>query len=85
MQVWSNDRYRAALHRVLANSDAERFSVPFFFSPAYSTDYAPLTTTFDRETPARYRKINWGEFYRKRADGDYADRGEEVQISHYGI
>ena len=85
VQVWSNDRYRAALHRVLANSDAERFSVPFFFSPAYSADYAPLTTTFDRETPARYRKINWGEFYRKRADGDYADRGEEVQISHYGI
>jgi isopenicillin N synthase-like dioxygenase len=83
VQVWSNDRYRAALHRVIASSDAERFSVPFFFSPAYSTDYAPLPTTIDRDTPAHYRSINWGEFYRKRAAGDYADFGEEVQISHY--
>jgi isopenicillin N synthase-like dioxygenase len=83
VQVWSNDRYQAALHRVIANAEAERFSVPFFFSPAYSTDYAPLATTVSSRTPARYRPINWGDFYRRRAAGDYADFGEEVQISHY--
>jgi isopenicillin N synthase-like dioxygenase len=83
VQVWSNDRYTAALHRVLASTEAERFSVPFFFCPAYSTDYAPLPTTFDSATPAHYRAINWGEFYDLRAAGDYADLGEEVQISHY--
>ena len=85
VQVWSNDRYKAALHRVLANTEAERFSVPFFFCPAYSTDYAPLPATTGRHAPARYRAINWGEFYRLRNAGDYADYGEEVQISHYGI
>jgi isopenicillin N synthase-like dioxygenase len=83
VQVWSNDRYQAALHRVLANSEAERFSVPFFFCPSYSADYAPLPTTVDATTPAHYRRINWGEFYALRAAGDYADYGEEVQISHY--
>jgi isopenicillin N synthase-like dioxygenase len=83
VQVWSNDRYRAALHRVVANAGAERFSIPFFFSPAYSTDYAPLPTTVSETRPAHYRAINWGEFYRKRTDGDYADIGEEIQISHY--
>jgi isopenicillin N synthase-like dioxygenase len=83
VQVWSNDRYQAALHRVLANSAAERFSVPFFFSPAYSAEYAPLPTTVDALHPARYRAINWGEFYRERTAGDYADHGEEIQISHY--
>lgn len=82
-QVWSNDRYTAALHRVLASSEAERFSVPFFFSPAYSAEYAPLPTTIDETHRPRYRPINWGEFYRKRTAGDYADVGEEVQISHY--
>jgi isopenicillin N synthase-like dioxygenase len=82
-QVWSNDRYRAALHRVIANSDAERFSVPFFFTPAYSTDYAPLPTMVGERSPAHYRSINWGDFYQKRSAGDYADYGEEVQISHY--
>lgn len=85
VQVWSNDRYHAALHRVLANSDSERFSVPFFFCPAYSADYAPLSTMVNVRTPPRYRSINWGEFYDLRAAGDYADYGEEVQISHYQV
>ena len=39
----------------------------------------------DAQNPARYRSINWGEFRALRADGDYADYGEEVQISHYQI
>jgi isopenicillin N synthase-like dioxygenase len=85
VQVWSNDRYRAALHRVLANTDAERFSVPFFFCPDYSANYAPLRSATLRHEPVHYREINWGEFYARRTAGDYADIGEEVQISHYGI
>jgi isopenicillin N synthase-like dioxygenase len=85
VQVWSNDRYQAALHRVIANANAERFSVPFFFCPAYSADYAPLPTAVGEMTPPRYRRINWGEFYNSRAKGDFADYGEEVQISHYRI
>jgi isopenicillin N synthase-like dioxygenase len=83
VQVWSNDRYRAAVHRVLANANAERFSVPFFFNPSYETEYAPLPTTIGARHPARYRAINWGEFRARRAAGDYADHGEEVQIYHY--
>jgi len=85
VQVWSNDRYRAALHRVLANPNAERYSVPFFLSPSYETDYAPLPTTVDKSHPPHYRAINWREFRHLRAAGDYADQGEEVQISHYAI
>ncbi len=85
VQVWSNDRYLAPLHRVRANAERERFSVPYFFNPAYGTDYAPLPATVDAEHPARYRPINWGEFRARRAAGDYADCGEEVQISHYAV
>ena len=47
VQVWSNDRYKAPLHRVVANADKEWFSVPFFFNPGYSTSYAPLPSTID--------------------------------------
>ena len=82
-QVWSNDRYRAPLHRVLANADAERFSAPFFSNPAYSAVYEPLPSTIDARNPPRYRPINWGEFRSHRAAGDYADHGEYHQISHY--
>jgi isopenicillin N synthase-like dioxygenase len=85
VQVWSNDRYRAALHRVLASSDAERFSVPFFLNPSRDASYAPLPTTIDAQHPARYRAINWHEFRARRAAGDYADLGEEIQITAYRI
>ncbi len=85
VQVWSNDRYRASLHRVLAHPERERFSAPFFLNPAYTTDYAPLPGTVDAGHPARYRPINWGEFRRGRAAGDYADVGHEIQISDFAI
>jgi isopenicillin N synthase-like dioxygenase len=85
VQVWSNDRYFAALHRVLANAGEPRFSIPFFLSPEYRTNYAPLETTISEDRPARYREINWGEFRRGRARGDFADYGEEIQIGQYRI
>jgi isopenicillin N synthase-like dioxygenase len=85
VQVWSNDRYQASLHRVIANASAERFSAPFFFNPAYETDYAPLPSTVSGRRPARYRPINWGEFRAGRAAGDYADSGEEIQIGRYRV
>ena len=83
VQVWSNDRYTAALHRGLVSAEAERFSAPFFFNPAYSTQYAPLPSTVDARHPPRYRPIHWGEFRARRAAGDYADRGDYHSISHY--
>lgn len=85
VQVWSNDRYAAALHRVLVSSEKDRYSAPYFFNPAYATTYAPLPSMVDEQFPARYRPINWGEFRSRRADGDYADYGAEVQISDYAI
>ncbi len=85
VQVWSNDRYPAALHRVLVSSEKSRFSAPYFFNPDYRTTYAPLPTVVDERHPARYRPINWGEFRMRRADGDYADYGAEIQISDYVI
>ncbi|AQK64240.1 gibberellin 20-oxidase4 [Zea mays] len=33
IQVWSNDRYESAEHRVSVNSARERFSMPYFFNP----------------------------------------------------
>lgn len=85
VQVWSNDQYVAALHRVIASAEKARFSIPFFLSPNFRTNYAPVPTMITDERPARYKAINWGEFRKLRGDGDYADLGEEVQIEHYRI
>ncbi len=85
VQVWSNDRYPASLHRVTASAAARRYSAPFFFNPSYAASYAPLPSVVGASAPPRYRPINWGEFRGHRAAGDYADLGEEVQIGHYRI
>jgi isopenicillin N synthase-like dioxygenase len=85
VQVWSNDCYQAALHRVVTSTQRARYSAPYFFNPRYETDYAPLPSMVDADHPARYRAINWGEFRALRADGDYGNYGEEVQVSHYRI
>jgi isopenicillin N synthase-like dioxygenase len=79
VQVWSNDLYRAPPHRVLAMDRQERISIPFFYNPSYEADVRPLA-----EEP-RYRPLNWGEFRRRRADGDFADYGTEVQIAEWRI
>jgi isopenicillin N synthase-like dioxygenase len=83
MQVWSNDIYRAAIHRVLAMNNFDRFSIPFFYNPAASTIVRPLPGTVTAARPEAYRPIQWGEFRGKRTDGDYADYGAEIQIEQY--
>lgn len=80
MQVWSNDLYTAPQHRVIAMDRVDRFSFPYFCNPSYHAIIAPLGAA-----DPHYRPINWGEFRRKRADGDFADYGSEVQISDYRI
>lgn len=80
VEVWSNGRFRAPLHRVLANSISERFSAPFFYNPSTGTDVVPLVGT-----RPEFRSVNWGEFRAARAAGDYADQGQEAQISDYRI
>ena len=84
MQVWSNDLYPAALHRVRPITDRARLSVPFFFNPSYDTDCAPLAFLVGEEGP-HYRPVNWGVFRKARTDGDYADYGKEIQLEDFRL
>ncbi|NND66503.1 MAG: hypothetical protein HKN19_02850 [Halioglobus sp.] len=83
MQVWSNDTYRAAIHRVRAMHENARYSIPFFFNPAADCSVSPLPTMVEAAGEGRYRPIVWGDYRGKRSDGDYADYGDEVQIAQY--
>ena len=83
MQIWSNDRYQAAVHRVRSMAGRPRYSIPFFFNPAYPTNVDPLRTA-DAGRP-RYRTVNWGEYRQIRADGDFADYGHETQIADFRL
>ncbi|KAI9906645.1 hypothetical protein PsorP6_016265 [Peronosclerospora sorghi] len=83
LQVWSNDKFIAPLHRVLAHSDADRFSAPFFYNPSYKTHVKPIVLT-EGEEP-KYRSLSWREFRLARFQGDYANRGKEIQIDDFRI
>lgn len=83
-QVLTNGRAQAPVHRVLASRPGRRrYSAPFFYNPSPAADIAPLQQFVDSQHPALYHPINWAEFRGRRFAGDYADQGEEVQISHY--
>lgn len=80
MQVWSNDRFIAAKHRVLESKSQPRISAPYFYNPSYATVCSPLVSD---EQDGHYMPINWREFRDGRAAGDYANQGEEIQISWF--
>ncbi|KAK8624978.1 hypothetical protein V6N13_089862 [Hibiscus sabdariffa] len=86
MQVWSNERYQSVEHRVIANSEKERFSIPFFFNPAHYTIVKPLEELTSEEDPPRYRPYKWGRFFVTRKGGNFKKLDvENIQISHFRI
>ncbi len=85
LQVWSNDRFRSPIHRVIASDSRERYSAPFFLNPTYDAVCAPLPGLVTGATPARFRPVSWSHFRDQRSAGDYDDYGQEIQIDDFRI
>ncbi len=85
LQVCSNDRFVAPLHRVVASAERSRYSAPFFLNPGYDAVYAPLPEILAPGEGSHYRPISWAHFRDQRSAGDFADYGDEIQISDYRI
>jgi len=84
MQVWSNDRWRAAVHRVTPMRHRSRYSIPWFGNPARDTVIEPIAA-LATDAP-RYRPFTWREFMGGRASDNFADYGtDDIQISHYAV
>lgn len=83
MQVWSNDRYRSPVHRVLAHHERERISIPYFLNPNY--DAVCRSYLSQSDFAPHYLPFMWGEFRRLRFQGDVADTGEEIQIDEWRL
>ena len=83
LRVWSNDRYRSPVHRVLARTDRERFSAPFFFNPRYDTLCSPLAGREESRFTPRFREVSWAHFRDQRSAGDFADYGSEIQVEDF--
>ena len=82
MQVWTNDRYRAAVHRVLPMDAADRLSIPYFFNPRIDAVVEPVDELVTG-TPV-YRPFVFRDFINARGADNYADAGvDDVQITDY--
>uniref|UniRef100_A0A2N9G2Z0 Isopenicillin N synthase-like Fe(2+) 2OG dioxygenase domain-containing protein n=1 Tax=Fagus sylvatica TaxID=28930 RepID=A0A2N9G2Z0_FAGSY len=64
LQIISNEEYKSAEHRVLANAHGEpRVSLAVFFSPGNREDmYGPLPELISPEKPAIYRQFTLTDF-----------------------
>jgi isopenicillin N synthase-like dioxygenase len=84
MQVWTNDRYRAALHRVLPMTTSTRMSVPYFSNPPHDCVVAPIADV--TSASLRYRPFAFRDFIAARGADNYADLGaDDTQISDFRI
>jgi isopenicillin N synthase-like dioxygenase len=84
LQVWTNDRCTAGMHRVLpVQSPAGRYSTPFFYQPRYDAQIKPWVGD---DGTAHYRTFSWREFIRGRVSDNFADYGaQDIQIDRYKL
>ncbi|KAK6135696.1 hypothetical protein DH2020_030573 [Rehmannia glutinosa] len=84
IQVWSNEKYQSVEHRVKVNSEKERFSIPFFFNPAFYTMVEPLEELVNEQNPSKYKAYSWGKFLSTRKLSNYKKLDvENIQIHHF--
>jgi isopenicillin N synthase-like dioxygenase len=84
MQAWTNDRYRAAVHRVVPMTRNRRFSIPYFQNPARETIIEPMPEL--SSTGARYRSFAWKEFMAARAYDNFTDLGtDDTQVTDFRV
>ena len=82
MQVWTNDKYVAAIHRVTKRTAKARYSTPYFYNPKRDAIIEPLEQISDEEPI--YVPFTWKEYIQGRVDDNYTDLGEEdIQISRF--
>ena len=76
MQVWSNDAYESVEHRVVVNSEKERFSIPFFYL-SHETEVKPLEKLINEQNPWKYRPYKWGKFLTHRKNTNFKKQNVE--------
>jgi isopenicillin N synthase-like dioxygenase len=84
MQSWTNDRWRAAVHRVVPMTRSRRFSIPYFSNPNRDAVVEPVPELCAHGP--RYRAVAWRTFIQARTYDNFTDLGaDDTQMAHYRI
>ena len=57
MQVWTNDEYVAAIHRVTKRTEKVRYSTPYFYNPKRDAVIQPLEQIIDADPKYTYPSL----------------------------
>lgn len=71
MTVWSNGRLKSTPHRVINNTQKERYSVPFFYNCNMDVYVEPLPGMVTNEHPLCVEAATYGEHLEKTVRSNY--------------
>jgi isopenicillin N synthase-like dioxygenase len=72
IQRWTNDYYRATIHRVTPPQNKTRCSLPFFFEPDFDTVVAPLEKFCSKDNLPKYKPIHFGDYLERTFKTSYS-------------
>ena len=73
IQRWTNDYYKATVHRVIPPKHETRCSLPFFFEPNFDAIVVPLDTFCSKNNPPRYEPFHFGNYLESKFTTSYSD------------
>ena len=73
IQRWTNDYFRATVHRVVSPKNKARLSVPFFFEPNFDTVIEPIERFCTKNNPIKYSPLHFGDYLKKTFKTSYSD------------
>jgi len=80
LERWTNGLMKSTQHRVLTSGDSERYSIPFFYDPAFETLVECLDVCTDEGNPPRYPPTTAGEHLVNKYHETHADFAPEMKI-----
>jgi len=68
---WTNDIFKATVHRAANRCGIHRYSIPLFFGTDYNVKLEPIPSCISPDRPPRYEVITAGEHVKSRLHATY--------------
>jgi len=69
---WTNDIFKATVHRAVNRNGVRRYSIPLFFGTDYNVKLEPIPSCISPDRPPRYEVITAGEYVKGRFQATYS-------------
>ena len=77
LRRWSNDRFLATPHRVINQSNSERYAIPFFFDCSAEYEMTCLPTCTSADNPPKYDPMTYVEYMTWFRNANYGQPSSE--------